>query len=52
MKGKVSVSSSKPAKDTLYEKIGRFLEEHPEAMDMDLEKSDKLFEEWVKNGKS
>ena len=47
-----SGSSSKPAKDALYEKIGKFLEAHPEAMDMNLDESDRLFEDWLKNGKA
>ena len=36
--------------DALYEKIGRFLDEHPEAMDMTTEESDRLFEQWLKTG--
>ena len=36
--------------DDLYEKIGKFLEEHPEAMEMTTDESDKLFESWLKNG--
>jgi|GEM_PF-2589704 len=48
---KGSGSSSKPTKDALYEKIGKFLEAHPEAMDMNLEESDRLFEDWLRNGK-
>jgi hypothetical protein len=38
--------------DALYEKIGKFLEAHPEAMDMSNEESDRLFEQWVKTGKA
>ena len=47
-----SGSSSKLSKDALYEKIGKFLEDHPEAMDMNIEESDRLFETWLKNGSS
>jgi hypothetical protein len=47
-----SSSKSKSAKDALYEKIGEFFREHPEAVDMNLEDSDRLFEDWLKNGKS
>jgi len=47
----VSVNDSRPSKvDKLYEKIGQFLESHPEAMDMTTEESDKLFEQWLGNG--
>ena len=42
---------SQQAKDALYEKIGKFLEAHPEAMDMSTDESDRLFERWVKGGK-
>jgi len=52
IKSKSSDLSSKQSKDALYEKIGKFLEAHPEAMSMDLEESDRLFEDWLKNGKS
>ena len=45
-------SSSNNTKDALYEKIGKFLEAHPEAMKMNLEESDRLFEDWLKNGKA
>jgi hypothetical protein len=49
--GKGSGSSSKQVKDALYEKIGKFFKDHPEAVDMNLEDSDRLFEDWLKNGK-
>ena len=47
-----SAASDSKAKDALYEKIGKFLQEHPEAMDMSIDESDRMFEEWVRNGKS
>lgn len=44
-----SGSSSKTAKDALYDKIGKFFKAHPEAVDMNLEESDKLFESWLRS---
>lgn len=50
--GRGSGSFSRQDKDALYEKIGKFFKDHPEAVNMNLEDSDKLFEDWLKNGKS
>jgi hypothetical protein len=44
-----SGSSSKSTKDALYDKIGKFFKAHPEAVDMNLEESDKLFETWLRS---
>lgn len=45
------MNEAKTKLDGLYEKIGRFLEEHPEAMEMNTEDSDKLFERWMVESK-
>jgi hypothetical protein len=41
---------AKSARDVLYDKIGKFFKEHPEAIDMPIDESDKLFEQWLSNG--
>ncbi len=46
----ISAEKSNTKMDALYEKIGKFLEEHPEAMEMNTDESDKLFEKWLNNG--
>ena len=43
--------AGKTRMDALYEKIGKFLQEHPEAMELNAEESDKLFEAWMRDGK-
>jgi len=49
---KEKISVGKETKmDELYEKIGKFLDDHPEALDMTTDESEKLFEEWLRNGK-
>ena len=52
MKKEINVTGSKTRMDALYEKIGKFLEEHPAAMEMNTEESDKLFEQWMKDSKA
>jgi hypothetical protein len=41
-------SEESTGKNALYESIKEFLKEHPEALEMSVEETDRLFDEWMK----